>query len=233
MDNLANIENSINNNPDEGIREELLEDEEELDKLEKTGNWKDKLAFLTSVVLSPFIITPFFALIIVLTFSATRAQMFTYLTVGVIFGAILPFAFVYMAVKRGKISDVHVAIREERKSPFLFTMTCLLLCTITMYLLEAPKEIVVCSLVMFLNSIIFFLITLYWKISMHSTVLASILVSLSILVSPYYSLGFLLLPLMIWARIHRHRHNIYQGLVALLLSITGTFLLFKAFGLPY
>ena len=68
---------------------------------------------------------------------------------------------------------------------------------------------------------------------MHSSILAGVTTSLMILVNIYYCLGFLLIPLIIWARMRRQRHNVYQGIIATIISAIGIYLLFRAFGFPH
>jgi hypothetical protein len=209
---------------------EFAEEVEE-DNPVKTKNWKDKAAFLISVLLSPFIIAPFFVFLVVSSYVTDRTDFMMYIGVMFLFSTVVPFFNVFLAVKRGKITDVHVAVREERTGPFIVGILSILAGTLVLQFLDAPREIIVLGWAMFINSLIFFGITLYWKISIHSSVLACILVSLMILVNKNFAFGFLLYPLLIWARIRRRRHNIYQGIIATVLAMLATFVLFRLFGI--
>lgn len=199
--------------------------------LNKETCWKDKAAFLVSVLLSPFVIIPIFILLITAKYSANLNDFLLYLGVTFIFSTLIPFLNVYIAVKKKKITDIHVAVREERVEPFVVAILSIAAGTFVLHLLGAPREVVILGMVMLLNGLIFFVITLYWKISMHSSILAGVLMSLMVLVSFRYVTGFLLFPILIWARMRRHRHNIYQGLAATMLAVLGTYALFRFFGL--
>jgi hypothetical protein len=194
-------------------------------------DWKDKVALLISLLLSPFVIAPVFVFLVVSNYVTDKTEFLTYIGIMFLFSTIVPFLNVFLAVKRGKITDIHVAVREERTGPFIVGILSILAGTLVLQFLEAPREIVILGWAMFINSLIFFGITLYWKISIHSSVLACILVSLIVLVNRNFIFGFFLYPPLIWARIRRQRHNIYQGILATILAMVGTFLLFKLFGL--
>lgn len=191
---------------------------------------KDKMALAISGILSPFLVIPIFIFIICSAQTANLNDFITFFMISLFFSTILPFIGVYIMVKKNKITDIHVAELSQRKIPFLMTLSSILTGTIILYFMNAPREIIILGWVMLLNGLIFFLITLFWKISMHSSILAGILISLMILVDPRYGAGFALIPPLVWARIHRQRHNFYQGTIAIILSIIGTIIMFKAFG---
>ncbi|MFP4498159.1 MAG: hypothetical protein ACLFQV_08105 [Vulcanimicrobiota bacterium] len=193
-------------------------------------NWIDHLALFISVILSPFLIIPAFTVIITDNYSTNKHEFIAWTFIIIFFSTIVPLLNVYIAVKMGKITDIHVAVREERKEPFVVAMISLLIATLILQNIGAPKEVAALGWVMLVNGILFFIITLYWKISMHLSIFAGLLVSLMALVSFKYIWGFLLLPVLIWARIRRRRHNIYQGIVATLLSAICTGVLLKFFG---
>lgn len=198
---------------------------------EKNIDWKDKTAFLISAVFSPFVIIPFFIVIVVSAFATTRKEFYTFTAIGLFFSTIVPLLNAVIAVKLGKITDIHVAVREERKEPFIVALLSIAVCTVVLYLIQAPPELVKLGVVMIFNGMLFFLITMFWKISMHSSILAGVLISLSILVNNWFLAGFAVIPFLIWARIRRDRHNIYQGIIACILAAGVTYFIFYLFSL--
>lgn len=200
--------------------------------IDKPTGWKDKAAFLVSALLSPFVIIPIFIMLVIARYSENMSDFWLYTGIAFLFSTVIPFGNVYIAVKRKKITDIHVAVREERVEPFIVCLLSILAGTYLLYRMGAPREIVVLGIVMGLNGAIFFLITLFWKISMHSSILAAVLVSLMILVDPDYAVGFVMFPILIWARMRRQRHNIYQGMAATILAAVGTYFVFRLFGFP-
>lgn len=198
----------------------------------EVNNWKDKLALIISGALSPFLLTPFFLYIVCRAFSHSTGELFLYFGTALLFSAVIPFGYIYIMVKMKKISDVHVAKLEERKGPFTVGVLSIIAGTGVLYLLHAPREILVLGVVIFFTGILFFLITLYWKISMHASVVAVFIVSLAMLVNMNYAYGLLVIPPIIWARTHRGRHTLVQGITALTMAVLVVTLLLAAFGYP-
>ncbi|MCE1245548.1 MAG: hypothetical protein LWY06_02765 [Firmicutes bacterium] len=196
----------------------------------KEKNWLDTLALLISGVLSPYLIMPVFVVIVCLTYSKTITEFITYFLLCFSASTIIPFVYILICVKRNNITDLHVAELGQRKKPFIVTLVGVALIIGILTMIHAPKEIIILGYVMLLNGFIFFIISLFWKISMHSSILAGVVTSLMVLVNSTYGYGFLLIPILIWARMRRQRHSLYQGITATILASLGTFLLFKAFG---
>jgi hypothetical protein len=196
----------------------------------KEKNWQDKLALFISGILSPYLIMPVFVVIVCLTFSKTITDFLLYFFLCFCASTIIPFVYILMSVKKNNITDIHVAELSQRKKPFIVTLVGVALIIAILNIIHAPKEIIILGYVMFMNGFLFFIITLFWKISMHSSIMAGVVTSLMILVNPLYGYGFLLIPILIWARMRRQRHSLYQGITATILASVGTILLFRAFG---
>lgn len=190
----------------------------------------DKAALLISLLLSPFCLIPFFIYLVISKYTDSMRDFWTYIGIAFVFSTVVPFLNVFIMVKMGKISDVHVAKREERTEPFVVGILSLIVGTLLLRYIGAPNQVEIIGWVMIVNGILFFIITFFWKISMHASIFAGMIISLAILVNPLFLLGFLLLPVLIWARIKRHRHNIYQGITATILAAGLTYFLFKMFG---
>jgi len=195
-------------------------------------NWKDRTALYLSAVLSPFILIPIFIFIVCHAFSRNMFELFQSFATCFFFSTIVPFVDIFIGLKRNRITDIHVAELAQRREPFIVSLISILIGTLVLHLMKMPREIVILGWVMFLNGFIFFIISLYWKISMHSSILAGIIISLMVLVNVNYAWGFILLPILIWARMHRRRHNIYQGVIAIIVAVVGMLILFRFFGYP-
>lgn len=198
----------------------------------KLKTWKDKLAFIISLVLSPFVLAPVFLCILCAKFSTSTQDFIKYLGITVFFSTVVPLLNACIAVKLKLITDIHVADLKQRKEPFVVGLISMLMGTGTLYLVKAPMEFVHLGIVMTGIGIIFFLVSLYWKISMHLAIMTGMITTLAILVDVQYGAALFLLPALIWARIYRKRHSFYQGLAGILLAFAGTFILFKLLGYP-
>lgn len=186
-------------------------------------SWADRLAFGLSAVASPFVVLPVATVAAVFHVVQGRwGEVAFWSALCLFFSTILPLGYIWLQVRQGRITDVHVMIREQRREPFIVALTGSLLGLIVLYLLQAPRALLVLGLCLVVNGFAFAAITLRWKISLHPSVLAaSILVGL-VFFGPWVAWFFLLVPPVLWARIHRRRHNLWQGLVAIVLALAIT-----------
>jgi len=189
----------------------------------RARSWADRLAFGLSAVASPFVVLPVAVLAAVFHVVPGRwGEVAFWSALCIFFSTILPLGYIWLKVCRGEITDIHVMIREQRREPFFVALTGALLGLLVFYLLQAPRELLILGLCLVLNGFAFAAITLRWKISLHPSVLAaSILVGL-IFFGPWVAWFFLLVPPVLWARIHRRRHSLWQGLVAIVLALAIT-----------
>ena len=202
-------------------------------EVSKLNTWKDKLALLISAVLSPFVLAPVFLYIFCARFSTSTKDFLINMGIAVFFSTVVPFLNAYIAVKLKIITDIHVADLKQRKEPFIVGLISFILGTATFYFVKAPIEFFHLGIVMTIVGTVFFIISLYWKISMHLGIMTALIATLAILVNVNFAYSMLLLPLVIWARIHRKRHNFYQGMTGMILAFLGVFLLFRLLGYPH
>ena len=81
-----------------------------------------------------------------------------------------------------------------------------------------------------INAVVIAIVTQFWKISVHMTMLSSIATVVVILFGiKFWWLYLFLIPLA-WARIHRHRHTIWQAVTGSLVAFVLTALVFWLFG---
>jgi hypothetical protein len=135
------------------------------------------------------------------------------------FVCILPAAYIGIQVWRGRISDVHINLREQRLRPYAVSLIGVGLAFITMVLLSAPPLMVMFTLFTLVQMALMLVFTTRWKISMHSMSITSAVVTLGLL---YGLVAFLLLtPLILLvavARIRLRRHSVKQVVAGILLG---------------
>lgn len=186
----------------------------------------DKLAYLISGLSSPYFLAIIFPLFII----HAIATPVTFLKLGVVFVtfiALFPLIFVWLGVKAGRYTDIHVAVKDQRGEPFIFATICAAALIFIFIWLKVPLPLIALSVAVFCNGVLYLIITRYWKISMHAASLAGSITSLAILVNLKYFWLLLLLPLVFWARLHRQRHDQYQALVGATLVSLVTYLILK------
>lgn len=191
---------------------------------------KDKLAQIISTIASPFITIVVFGLLVIHAYSQTTADFLNYSILFILLTVLLPFIWIYIGVKTGKFTDLHVMIREQRTEPFIVAIIGAMLLLVIYYFIGAPMQLVTLAVTMIINGIVFIALTMMWKLSMHAAALSASVLIATLLINPLYALFFLLVPVVIWARLVRKRHSLGQGVVAIIIVLVVTFITIKVFG---
>jgi len=175
-------------------------------------------AFALSALLSPYLVIPGGTLGIVASQPTppganTRRTLLLWSSLSVFFSTVVPALFVLIQVLRGKITDVHVMEREQRGGPFVVAIISSAVGAGVLKFIEAPPAVWSIGLVLAVNGIVMLWITSFWKISMHVSVLAATVFAAIVTIPGVTQWQLLLMvPALIWARVTRGRHSIWQGI---------------------
>ena len=189
----------------------------------------DSTAFALSAILSPYLVIPFGTVGIVATRASGRNDFVLWTFLSVFFSTIVPALYVVFQIMRGKITDVHVMEREQRGGPFLVAVISVALGAFVLRAIGAPAVVWGIGLVLLVNGLVLSWITNFWKISMHVSVLTSVVIASIILIPDvsFWSLVWMI-PALMWARAMRGRHSPWQGVAGCLVSGALTFGVFAA-----
>lgn len=108
---------------------------------------------------------------------------------------------------RGLVSDLDVQRREERARPLSFALAAMLATVVLLWLVAAPPLLLAVSAAHFVQTALALLITLRWKISMHSAASAACVALLLYVAGPSATSALAALPLVAWSRVRLHRHT--------------------------
>ena len=197
----------------------------------KGGTVPNALAFLLSAVLSPYLVILFGTVGIVYARSDPQ-KFWLHLAISLFFSIALPTLYVLYGIKKGFISDVHVMEREQRNGPFAVAIGGSFLAGLILFLIGAAPSVWGLSVILVVNGLLIWLITLKTKISVHVSVLSATALGTTILHPEVPPLAFAwMVPALIWARWYRRRHTIWQGLGGAALSGLVTTLIIVLIGL--
>ena len=180
------------------------------------------LAFAISAVSSPFVVTATTGAVIVGKLHPTWGQLGLWGGIVVFFSAGIPGLVVYILWRTGRITDVHVAVREQRTIPFLSAIISGAAGVTLLHLVHAPRELVALGAGFLGNGVALALISLRWKISVHVAVLTASVISLGLVVDKALLLLLICLPVVLWARLYRGKHTLLQALVPIVLTAALT-----------
>jgi hypothetical protein len=179
-------------------------------KIHKPG-WLDRLARLISIVGSP----PAVALLGIALVAELTHDAATWLWASGYVLLVLPAPLTYVVwkVQRGEISDLDLFVREQRLKPYLITVASSVCALAVIYFGQAPRLLFILAAAIGLMILLLFVVTLWWKISIHCAA-AALFVTLAVgLLGSSAVMIVLGLPLVAWSRVRLHRHTTLQALL--------------------
>ena len=139
------------------------------------------------------------------------------------FSTISPTATFYFLKKNNLISDLDASKKEERLLPMAFGTLFFLLGFVTLRMLNAQlliQGIMFCGMI---NVILAWLITNYWKISIHAITLSSSITIFWIFGYQNVFIVILILFILIIGRLLAQAHDLNQIMAGIFLGIISTF----------
>lgn len=172
--------------------------------------WDRKMAKIISDVLSPPVITLLGTILFAFYLGTSQALLWTGLYLVIVL--FIPVGYIIYLVKKGKVTDFHLRVREERFKPLLVIIGCSIVGWTMVLLSPAPYQLKAVSGIGVLQILVIFLITTKWKISGHSSAISSFtLMVYGLFGATTITLPvFLAVPLVAWARVRIKRHTLMQ-----------------------
>lgn len=140
------------------------------------------------------------------------------------FSTISPIATFYFLKKNNLLSDLDASKKEERLIPMAFGALFFLLGFVTLRMLNAQlliQGIMFCGMI---NVILAWLITNYWKISIHAITLSSSITIFWIFGYQNVLIIILILFILIIGRLLAQAHDLNQIMAGIFLGIISTFI---------
>jgi hypothetical protein len=192
---------------------------------------RKQIARLTSIIFNP----PVTAIISILLVSfEPTTSVFESLkwTLIVIALSILPLslAVVYL-VRTNRLDSVFAGIRQQRTKIYILWIILAIVGCVVLQCLAAPLALVALFLTAFVSGVIFGGINLWWKISLHTAIVATLITVAVISYGFIAVVSVVLLPLMIWSRVELGCHSAAEGITAAFLASLILILVFYSLGL--
>ncbi|HJX12913.1 MAG TPA: phosphatidic acid phosphatase [Dehalococcoidales bacterium] len=192
---------------------------------------RERLARLTSNILNPFLVS--FGVIVLLAFESTpttgAALKWAAIAVGL---SVLPvFIVVVYLVRRKKLDGIFVNPRAQRTKIYLLATFLAVVACAVLVSLEAPRLLEVTFLAGLAAIVVFMLINLFWKISLHTAFMSAAVTVMIIVYGATGAWTLALLPPVAWARIETKLHSPPQVGVGALLSAAIVVIVFWSFGI--
>jgi membrane-associated phospholipid phosphatase len=192
---------------------------------------KRRIANLTSNILNPFLAS--LAIILLLSFESASgvfdALRWAFILMAI---AILPvFLMTIYLVRRGRLEGILTAIRGQRTVIYLLSLVCSAAGYLVLLFCGAPLMLRAAFATGLAGVVLFTVINLWWKISLHTAMVAALVTVLAILYGWVATAGVLLVLLVAWARLELKQHSPAQVVVGAVLSALIVAAGFYLFGL--
>jgi hypothetical protein len=141
----------------------------------------------------------------------TNEQAILWALTYCVFVCVLPAIYIGWMVARGKITDIHIQVREQRIRPFLISIFGTAVAWQMFRLMDAPSLLPLFALLSLIQIAIMLIVTLVWQISVHAMSITCAVVATGALygIVPALILSPLI-PVVGAARIKLRRHTLGQ-----------------------
>jgi len=188
-----------------------------LDAILKPNTMGEYVAYGISQVGSPPVLG-LFALILIAT-TLTLSKVWGWFGLYLLLGLFTPLGFLIWQLRHGHITDLDVQLREQRKKSLLVTILGFALSWLIMMLGHAPEELTFMAGIGMIQWLIIFMITLRWKISVHTTSATGV----TMLILRIFGLSavplVVTIPLIAWSRIKLKHHTPAQTIAGTILGV--------------
>jgi membrane-associated phospholipid phosphatase len=166
-----------------------------------------RVARLVTEVLAPAPIVAALLLVVAWRSASTTTEAMAWGLLAVLFASLLPFLFILRGVWRGRLSDHHVGIRQQRPMPLLVGIASVLIGLGLLTAWSAPRDLVALVGAMTVGLVVSLLVTLGWKISIHTAVAAGAAVILVLVFGPPLLALSPVVGLIGWSRVEIGDHT--------------------------
>jgi len=198
---------------------------------------RQSVARYISDAANPLVITPLVFLMVGWQFCATYSELFSIVSLALIFYSVIPFGFIYYLKSSGQINNLDIRDKSKRSKPYFFTIGSYLAGSllISNFSISWNSDLWIIATCFFINPVIGYIINRRWKVSIHSAATGTAISVLYVMMhSTQYSrnpiagnVSFLflliLLPLVMWSRYQLDVHSVPQVLGGALIGLLLTY----------
>jgi membrane-associated phospholipid phosphatase len=128
------------------------------------------------------------------------------------FCGLLPYGIVFAGVRRQRWADRHLRARHQRPIPFLTAIASILVGLALLLALDAPRQLVALVVAMLTGLAATLVVTLWWKLSVHTAAAGGTVAILALTFGPALALAVPTVALVAWSRVRLGDHTPAQTL---------------------
>jgi membrane-associated phospholipid phosphatase len=178
-----------------------------------------RVARLVGELLSPPPILVILVLVVAWDASPTPAMAILWGGIAAVFASVLPYALILRGVRRGRLSDKNISLREQRIRFGVVAITSILIGLALLAAFHAPAEMVALLASIAVGVACGWVTTLWWKISAHAAIAAGAATVLTLVFGTAVLAAWSLVALIAWSRVQIGDHTPAQVLAGVALGV--------------
>jgi membrane-associated phospholipid phosphatase len=178
-----------------------------------------RVARLVGELLSPPPILAVLALVVAWDSSPTPAMAILWGGIAAVSASLLPYALILRGVRRGRLTDRNISLRQQRIGFAAVAITSILLGLVLLAAFDAPAEMVALQASIAVGVACGWVITLWWKISVHAAIAAGAATVLLLVFGPAPLAVWPLVAVIAWSRVQVGDHTPAQVLAGVALGV--------------
>ncbi len=176
-----------------------------------------KLANLLAIALGPHILLPLLFILIVLKSGLNSNQLKIIFPTVLLLQVVVPIAYLIIAPRFGWIGKWDMKKKEERR-PFFALMLTLNIISLTVIYFFGNKLLFQLNLIFISLLVILFVITIFWKISLHTSFNTGAALIINFLFNWKVPILYLIIPIIFWSRLKLKKHTINQLITGIVVT---------------
>jgi membrane-associated phospholipid phosphatase len=178
-----------------------------------------RVARLVGELFSPPPILAILALVVAWDSSPTPAMAILWGAIAALSASVLPYALILRGVRRGRLTDRNISLRQQRIGFAAVAMASILTGLAVLTVFDAPGEMVALQASIAVGVACGWAVTLWWKISVHAAIAAGAATVLLLVLGPALLVVWPLVALIAWSRVQVGDHTPAQVLAGIALGI--------------
>jgi membrane-associated phospholipid phosphatase len=178
-----------------------------------------RVARLVGELLSPPPILAVLALVVAWDSSPTPAMAILWGGIAAVSASVLPYALILRGVRRGRLTDRNISLRQQRIGFVAVAITSILVGLAVLAAFDAPAEMVALQASIAVGVACGWVITLWWKISVHAAIAAGAATVLLLVFGPALLAVWPLVAVIAWSRVQVGDHTPAQVLAGVALGV--------------
>jgi membrane-associated phospholipid phosphatase len=178
-----------------------------------------RLARLVTEVCAPAVLAALMPLVIAVHATGRWITGIGWGALAVLFSSAIPYAIIWLGVRRGHLTDHHIGVREQRRRPLTLALVSVVGGLVVLLLLGAPRQLVTMVVVMLGVLLVVGVVNQHWKLSAHSAVATGSATVLMIVFGVPLLAAFLVAALVAWSRVELRDHTTAQVITGALVGV--------------